>query len=86
MGPPWMRGEKGGPARLAGDKRSSQSPTVRREDIHGMPEDKKDGSVRHQDLIMHRVYIVVVLLYILTTVNLVTVIVNSVLFVYLFQE
>ncbi len=47
---------------------------------------RRTGSVRHQDLIMQRVCIVVVLLYMLTTVNLITVIMNGILSVYLLQE
>jgi hypothetical protein len=78
-------GEKGGLARLAGDKISSQFPTVEW-GSRSCQKIRRTGLVRHLDLIMHRVCIIVVLLYILTIVNFITVIVNSALPVYLFQE
>jgi hypothetical protein len=78
-----MRGQKGGPARLAQSKISSQLATVEAARCSwGCRKNRRMGSVRHQDLIMHRVCIVVYQ----PTVNLIIVIVNIVLFDYQFQE
>jgi hypothetical protein len=54
------KGQKGGPAHLAESKMSSQLATVeaaRR--LWGCQKNRRMGSMRHQDLIMHRVCIVV---------------------------
>ncbi len=77
-------GEEGGPAHPVESKINSQFTAVegtRRP--WGSQKSNRMGSVRHQDLIMHRVCIIVHISLLLT---LMIVIVNNVLLDYLFQE
>ncbi len=84
MGSPWERGRRGDLAHPVESKISSQSAAVgatRRP--RGSQKNNKTGSMRHQDLIMHRVCIIV---HISSLLTLIIVIVNNVLLDYLFQE
>ncbi len=84
MGSPWVRGRRGDLAHPVESEISSQSTAV---GATSRPwesqKNNKTGSVRHQDLIMHRLCIIV---HISSLLTIIIVIVNNVLLDYLFQE